>query len=137
MIGFCFRRLPMDLQPYIVLLVEDDHDLHQMSKELLEEFGYKVVSAYNGADAIAIIEEKSQVIDVVFSDVKMPENVSGFEVAKRLAVIRPDVPIILTTGYSEEVLKLESDYVEVEIITKPFSPKILDNRIREMIALKN
>ena len=126
----------MDRRPYIILLVEDDYDLHQMSKELLEEFGYEVVSAYNGPQAIAIIEDRTQNLDVVFSDVKMPENVSGFEVAKRLAVVRPDVPILLTTGYSEEILKLESDYVEVEIIAKPYPPKMLDNKIREIIALK-
>jgi CheY-like chemotaxis protein len=123
----------VDQPPYIVLLVEDDEPLHQMSKELLEEFGYEVVSANNGVEAVTIIDNLDQRLDIVFSDVKMPDNVSGFEVAKHLAKVRPSVPILLTTGYSEEILKLESDYVAVDIITKPYMPKKLNTKIREVI----
>jgi CheY-like chemotaxis protein len=123
----------MEKSPYIVLLVEDDGPLHQMSRELLEEFGYEVISAHNGVEAVAIIDNMDQSLDIVFSDVKMPDNVSGFEVAKHLAKVRPHVPILLTTGYSEEVLKLERDYVEVDIITKPYVPKRLNARIMQVI----
>jgi CheY-like chemotaxis protein len=107
-----------------------------MSKELLEEFGYEVVSANNGVEAVAIIDNLDQRLDIVFSDVKMPDHVSGFEVAKHLAKVRPAVPILLTTGYSEEVLKLERDYVEVDIITKPYMPKRLNTKIREVIETR-
>jgi CheY-like chemotaxis protein len=124
-----------DNDSYVILLVEDDEGLHCLARELFEDAGYKVISAFSGVEAMQFINNPNLTVDLVFSDVRMPFGVSGFDVARAVHQARPNTPVLLTTGYSEDSLRNDTDYIAVEIISKPVQPRLLLRRIQELIEL--
>jgi two-component system NtrC family sensor kinase len=82
-----------------ILLVEDNAEIAEVTKSNLEQLGYRVVQAMH-ADAALETIEKNRTIDLVFSDIVMPGAMNGLDLARRLRELRPELPIILTTGYS-------------------------------------
>ncbi len=93
---------PRKAQPvgrYRILLVEDDDSVAQLVEEMLKELGYEVVRA---ADALAALEvlRKDGAFDLVFSDMVMPGDIGGLDLARDIGRLRPSLPVILTTGYS-------------------------------------
>ena len=83
-----------------ILLVEDNEEVGEFAETLLAELGHDVVRATSGEQALELAGERE--FDAVFTDVVMPA-MSGLELADRLARLRPDLPVILTTGYSDEI----------------------------------
>jgi CheY-like chemotaxis protein len=81
-----------------ILFVDDHEVLARLSCEILEMQGYRAVSAYSGADALAKFEE--QTFDMVVTDVRM-EGMNGLELARKLRSLYPDLPVILVTGYGQ------------------------------------
>ncbi|HJX83793.1 MAG TPA: PAS domain S-box protein, partial [Candidatus Angelobacter sp.] len=82
-----------------ILLVEDEEALRKVTRESLEEAGYKVVEAQDGKDALRLMEKKTEHIDLLLTDVVMP-NMSGPELASRLQAMVPGLPTIYTSGNS-------------------------------------
>jgi CheY-like chemotaxis protein len=99
-----------------ILLVEDNADVANASAGLLEELGYRVRIANNAERALKEIE--SDGIDLVFSDIVMPGKMDGLSLAKALRAKRPDLPVLLATGYSEA---LASGQNEFPILRKPYA----------------
>jgi CheY-like chemotaxis protein len=81
-----------------VLLVEDNPSVAEVCGEMLEQLGYSVARASNGLEALDAIDKNG--IDLVFSDIVMPGRLDGIELARQVRQRRPDIPILLTTGYS-------------------------------------
>ncbi|MCU1284318.1 MAG: response regulator receiver protein [Acidobacteriales bacterium] len=81
-----------------ILFVDDHEVLARLSCDILEMNGYRAISAYNGADALAKFENED--IDLVVTDFRM-DGMNGLELAKRIRERRPDAPIIIVTGYGK------------------------------------
>jgi signal transduction histidine kinase/ActR/RegA family two-component response regulator len=101
-----------------VLLVEDDDEVATLVAEMLEQLGYAVTRAGSAKAALGAIANDRQV-DVVFSDVMMPGGMNGVELVRELRRRRPDVPVLLTSGYADAVRR-DADAAGVMILPKPY-----------------
>jgi CheY-like chemotaxis protein len=124
---------PMKTGPYTILVAEDDNGTRRVVERILANAGYVVHNAADGSEAMAMIEDAARNFDLVLSDVMMPGH-TGPEIADRLAVLRPQTPVLLMTGYAEEQLAALLDTsVKREIITKPFSAEALTSRVAMLL----
>jgi PAS domain S-box-containing protein len=98
-----------------VLLVEDNPDVAAVSTSLLEQLGY-VVRQVSDAEA-ALREVERDAVDLVVSDIVMPGKMDGLGLARRLKEIRPDLPVLLATGYSDAAANVRGDF---SILRKPY-----------------
>ncbi len=116
-----------------ILLAEDEESLRELAQTLLNEFGYKVLLARNGEEAVEIYKEKKNEIDLVVLDAVMPK-MNGMEAYKEIKNQNDLLPIIFMTGYSSELLK-NKPFVEQNavIIQKPFNIERLVRVVREVL----
>jgi nitrogen-specific signal transduction histidine kinase/CheY-like chemotaxis protein len=116
-----------------ILLVEDAEPLRELTRELLENNGYTVFVAENGAEAIELAEHEDRPIHLLLTDVVMP-GMSGREVASYLTAKRPDMRVIFMSGYTNDVIAhhgvLDSG---ISFIEKPFSQETLMRKLREVL----
>jgi DNA-binding NtrC family response regulator len=84
-----------------VLLVEDDDGVAAAVSAMLGELGYRVVRAADAVSALAVLDRGATPIDLVFSDMVMPGTMDGAALAEQVLERRPDLPVVLTTGFSE------------------------------------
>jgi PAS domain S-box-containing protein len=111
-----------------VLIVEDEEAVREVAIQLFETLGYEVMAVTNGAEAIQVLSEQS--FDVLFSDVVMPKGPNGVEVAKQAKLLRPDIKILLASGFPMGALKdrgLTDDYA---FVSKPYRWSELVERLR-------
>jgi len=116
-----------------ILLVEDEDVVRGLAVKILEQSGYRVLSASRGEDAIHLALKQADEIDLLLTDVVMPET-SGKEVADRLRELRPGLRVVFMSGYTDEAIVhhgvLDSN---VEFIQKPFTPNALVRKVREVL----
>jgi len=114
-----------------VLLIEDDLSLAELTSALLEHAGYTVKVAHSAAAALNMLKRGSR-IDAVFSDIVMPGGMNGFQLARTLRKEFPDVPVLLTTGFSgaADVAQIRG----IEIIAKPYDPDRVTSQLAKLIA---
>jgi len=98
-----------------VLLVEDNPDVASVSRNLLEQLGFNVRRAADAEAALREIERNH--VDLVFSDIVMPGKLDGLGLARRLREIRPDLPVLLATGYSDAAADVRGEF---PILRKPY-----------------
>jgi CheY-like chemotaxis protein len=110
-----------------VLLVEDNPDVANVSAGLLEQLGYTVRRVAN-AEA-ALLELNADGIDLVFSDIVMPGKMDGLGLARHLRAVRPGLPILLTSGYSDAALNVRGDF---PILRKPYEIHQLSQAIAKL-----
>jgi len=116
-----------------ILLVEDSESLLEMAREYLESIGYTVLGAVSGEKALQWAREYAGPIHLLLTDVVMPE-MSGPELAKRLALLRPGMKTMLTSGYTDEAISRQGIFdSSVAFIQKPYRPKALARKIREVL----
>jgi PAS domain S-box-containing protein len=111
----------------IVLLVEDNPDVATVSAGLLEQLGYTVRQVANAEAALREIEIDN--IDLVFSDIVMPGKMDGLGLARHLKAVRPGLPILLTSGYSDAALNVRGDF---PILRKPYEIHELSQAIAKL-----
>ena len=127
----------LDLEGVTILLVEDDESVREAIKIMLEASGCTIIEASNGVDAVHVFQEKSPLIDVVLTDVVMPQ-MGGAELGKRLREIKRDVRIIYGTGYIDDVSELAEALGETPIIiSKPYERADLVRKIRSLLGDRN
>ncbi|WP_051341263.1 hybrid sensor histidine kinase/response regulator [Azospirillum halopraeferens] len=114
-----------------VLLVEDNALVLLATVEGLKQEGFEVATAEHGVAALEILEGGAE-IDVVVSDVIMPYGVSGFDLARRVRERWPDIPVLLTSGYSPESLATMGAEADAAVLPKPYTPDRLAARIRDL-----
>jgi CheY-like chemotaxis protein len=108
-----------------VLLVEDEDALRQVTTRILTRAGYHVLAADSGAQAIHLAQTHPTTIDLLLTDVIMP-NMMGNDVAARIHTIRPDTPVLYMSGYAQPVLTENGTLPDgVTIIEKPFTSSAL------------
>jgi CheY-like chemotaxis protein len=110
-----------------VLLVEDNPEVATVSAGLLEQLGYTVRRVTNAEAALDEIERNG--IDLVFSDIVMPGKMDGLGLARQLKTLRPQLPILLATGYSEAALNVRGDF---PILRKPYEIHQLSQAIAKL-----
>jgi PAS domain S-box-containing protein len=116
-----------------VLLVEDDDSVRQLTQRVLDEFGYDVIEARSGIEALARINDENTPIDAVVTDVVMP-GMSGREMAERLRSTRPRLPVLFLSGYTGDEVMLGEDAPNQSFLQKPYSPDSLAAALDELLA---
>jgi CheY-like chemotaxis protein len=116
-----------------VLVAEDEAVVRDMAARGLEAEGYRVLQARDGAEALELLGRHDGQVDFVVTDVAMPV-LNGRHLAARIAELRPDLPVLFTSGYTDdEIVRrglLESGQA---FLQKPFSPSALAQRVRAML----
>jgi CheY-like chemotaxis protein len=101
---------------------------------MLTTFGYEVLCARNGAEAIQMLDRESgQEFDLLFSDVVMPNGMNGVELAREARRRSKDIKILLTSGYARDVLERHGAVDEFPIIDKPYRLADLARRLRSIL----
>ncbi|MEZ5669749.1 MAG: PAS domain S-box protein [Alphaproteobacteria bacterium] len=119
-----------------ILLVEDDADLLELTRETLTDLGYNVLTAGNGFEALEVDEEHDGAIDLVISDVVMP-SMGGLELAEMIRETRPDTRVILISGYSAA----SGDRADgkagaaAQFLQKPVKPERLAQAVRNQLEI--
>ncbi|KQT98784.1 histidine kinase [Methylobacterium sp. Leaf469] len=118
----------------VILLVEDEDPVRAVNSRALSARGYTVLEAASGLDALKIIEDKSQTIDLVVSDVVMPE-MDGPTLLRELRKHHPDLKVIFVSGYAEDAFRKNlPEGEDFNFLPKPFSLKQLVETVKETIA---
>ena len=118
----------------IVLVVEDDPFVRAYAVSCLEDLGYRVVSAADGREALKSLASDSS-IQVVFSDVVMPGGVSGIDLAEKARILRPELGILLTSGYALDTLMDRGRFPPgMAFLNKPYRKHELSLALRRVIV---
>ncbi len=124
---------PRALEPgKTVLLVEDDAGVRQVAESLLTELGCSVVTADDGPEALRLLEHAPQV-DLLLTDVVMPGGMSGVELAQTARQTRPDLKVLLSTGYGGEQLH-EAANQGWSVLRKPYQAEELSLAVKQALA---
>jgi PAS domain S-box-containing protein len=116
-----------------ILLAEDEESVRRLIHRALERHGYSVLPATSSGDAIRLAVEHAQTIDLVLTDVVMPD-VSGRELVDRLRVICPGVPVLYTSGYTDdEIIRRGALQPDTSFLQKPFTPSQLVCAVRDAL----
>jgi len=118
----------------MILLVDDQEELLRTTSKVLRGLNYQVIEAVDGEDALKKFEDNSETISLVFTDIVMPK-LGGVELMKRVWNIRPDVPVIYVTGYSNahHDIPNERDSL-ILLLTKPYSFSDIGNSIQSLLS---
>jgi CheY-like chemotaxis protein len=114
-----------------VLVVEDEPGLLALSSIVLKRQGYTVLGASNGREALGIVHDRPEEIDLVITDMVMPE-MGGRIMADWLQTLRPGIKVLFTSGYTECSLEGAAD-TAMEFIPKPYTPSELLRKVREVL----
>jgi two-component system cell cycle sensor histidine kinase/response regulator CckA len=116
-----------------VLVVEDEEAVRSVVSRLLESEGYKVLQAEAGGEALDLVERSGGSVDLVITDVAMP-NMNGRELAARLKTLRPQLPVLFISGYTDDDM-VRRGLIEPHspFLSKPFSPEALAAKVRLLL----
>ena len=116
-----------------ILVVEDNEDTRKFIRQALEDFGYTVIEAVDGEDAISVFVENMDKIQMIIIDIIMPKK-NGKEAYDLIRRIKDDIPVIFTSGYAADIINRKGILEEgTYFISKPFSPHSLLSRVREAL----
>ncbi len=116
-----------------ILLVEDEEAVRNLSREMLNACGYNVIEAVNGVEALKIVEMNPTAIDLLMTDVMMPQ-MGGKELSERLLLLRPDIKVLFTSGYTDgAATRLGILNEATHFLAKPFTFNSLTKKIRELL----
>jgi CheY-like chemotaxis protein len=115
----------------IILVVDDDADVRSLAAAVVKELGYGVRTAADGGEALRVLREDRSV-DLLFTDVVMPGDLSGFALARRAKALRPELRVIYATGYFDGVPEAAS--IHGPILSKPYRPAELGRQLGAAFA---
>jgi CheY-like chemotaxis protein len=116
-----------------ILFIDDEPMLVEMSKEMLSRLGYSVTVAKNGLEALTTFQNQPEVFDLIITDHAMP-GITGFDMARRMLQIRPNLPIILCTGYSSRISEEKAQSYGIKgFVLKPIIRKEIAELIRKVL----
>ena len=126
---------PTPGESQVILVVEDEADLRLLAQEILQEYGFTVLTAANGPEALEVWNQQQGRVDLLLTDMVMPGGMSGEELAAELLQRRPTLKIIYTSGYSVDFAgrRIETG-PGVRFLAKPYLPSRLLELIRELSA---
>jgi signal transduction histidine kinase/ActR/RegA family two-component response regulator len=126
-------QIPRARPGEVVLVVEDDDDVRDSTVALLEDLGFSALAARDGVEALAQLR-KSARIDILFTDVVLPKGMNGRMLSQEAAALRPDLPVLFTTGYARNAIihdgRLDPG---VQFIAKPYTQEEIAHKLRAVI----
>lgn len=121
-----------------IFLVEDDASVRRLARLALGGMGYQILEASNGVEALQLWESHHGQVDLLFTDMMMPEGLTGLELAEQLRQLRPDLKVLLSSGYSAELvasgLRLPPN---TKFLSKPYPINLLAETVRECLENKS
>ncbi|HEU4996036.1 MAG TPA: PAS domain-containing protein [Gemmatimonadaceae bacterium] len=134
--GGVVERRPVQATGETVLLVEDEDTVRRLGRRVLESQGYTVLEAINGEDALRIATDYAGVIDLLVSDVVMPE-LGGGQLAERVTNARPEMEVLFVTGYNDDdILRRGLLRRGQRLLQKPFTASALAHEVRAVLDAK-
>lgn len=119
-----------------ILIAEDDASLRKLSATVLRDFGYRVIEAVDGEDAVRKFDDHGDEIQLVILDGIMPKK-RGKEAYDEIMLIRPEIRVIFMSGYSEDILGAQSHKEKgLVYLGKPVTPTLLISKVREVLDKK-
>jgi len=118
-----------------ILVVDDERPIVEMEKLMLEGLGYTITESVSSIEAISLFKEQSNTIDLVITDVTMPD-LNGIELLQKIRSIKPDLPMILCSGFSELIDDEKTTYLnKVRYLKKPILKKDFALTIRDLLDM--
>ncbi|NVZ22517.1 response regulator [Pseudomonas costantinii] len=118
----------MSATPSTILVVEDDAIVRMLIVDVLEELAFMVVEAADAGEALKVVENAIQVIDLMMTDVGLPD-MDGKQLATKVRELRPTLPILFASGYAENI----DVPADMQVIGKPFSIDQLRDKVKSML----
>jgi CheY-like chemotaxis protein len=119
-----------------ILFVDDELSLVNLGKQILESLGYEVTTRTSSIEAMGLFKDRPDAFDLVITDMTMP-NMPGDELSKNLMAIRPDIPVILCTGFSASITEEKAKNIGVRgLVSKPILKRDLAETIRKVLDEK-
>ncbi|MDD5140963.1 MAG: response regulator [Verrucomicrobiales bacterium] len=117
-----------------ILIVEDEPFLREMARDILQKYGYQILEAASGKEALAVWQQHTGHVDLLLTDMVMPEGVSGADLAEQLLLQKPDLKIIFTSGYTaNEVSPEVLAKTRAQFLQKPYSHADLAKIVRDSL----
>ena len=116
----------------LILLVEDNDKVREATANRLESLGYAVLEAKTGPETITLLES-GEPIALVFSDIVMPGGMTGYDVAERVRSMKPDLKVLLTSGYSDVPLAVSETARKIKVLGKPYTREQLGCALRDAL----
>ena len=117
-----------------ILIVEDEEMLRELAREILRDAGYQILEAVSGREALAVWERHEGKIDLLLTDMVMPEGVSGVELAERLVAGTPELKVIYMSGYTADEISPELlERTNASFIQKPYGTAELTKVVRDCL----
>lgn len=117
-----------------ILVVEDEAPVRELVCDILSSYGYQVIQAESGVKALEKWNECRDTVDLMLTDLVMPDRVNGRQLAEKLWAERPELKVIFTSGYSAEVVGKEFVLQPgIHYLQKPYAPNLLASKIRECL----
>jgi CheY-like chemotaxis protein len=118
-----------------IMVVEDEPSLRALVRKVLERGGYAVIESSSGLAALELWGKTKPHIDLLLTDMVMPDGISGLQLADKLKAQNPGLKVIFTTGYSSELLGKDFEIKEgVNFLQKPYPPQKLVQTVRNGLA---
>ena len=118
-----------------ILMVDDDPAVRQTGGAMLRQLGYRVIEAASGVHALSLVEQGCGKIDLLLTDLVMPEGMNGTELAKALRTRMPNLRILYSSGYSVEMAgKGISELEQSHLLQKPYSTRTFAEAIRKCLS---
>jgi CheY-like chemotaxis protein len=116
-----------------ILLVDDEEPITEMLRQILERLGYQVTARTSSVEALKAFQSQPGNFDLVITDTTMP-NMTGIELCRAITKIRPDIPVVLCTGFSETITEEKADAAGIKgFIMKPVSIREMAGVIRRVL----
>ena len=119
-----------------ILVVEDEEEIRFLTSALLKQKGYTVFEAANGNEALEFIQNNGHHIDLLFTDIAMPGDMNGVQMAARVQVLKPDIKFLFTSGYASKSLPDMELIEHYPMIDKPYQPDDLMFKIRKTLDIR-
>ena len=116
-----------------VLVVEDDEQVMLTTVESLQQLGYGVLQAVDAEQALGVLRGDGRV-DILFSDVVMPGGMNGVQLAVEARRVRPDLRVLLTSGYTGSVLQSQGVPEDLPLLSKPYLREELAQTLRVILG---
>jgi DNA-binding response OmpR family regulator len=118
--------------PQMILVVDDDPNVRELTRMLLQEGGYQVMTASGSTDALRLMQSNEHDVALVILDVSMPE-LSGTELERRLAALHLPAKVLFVSGHDPDVLAEGTELVAHAMLRKPFTRSGLLGRVRRLL----